>query len=70
MKTRFLKAEMQRNGDSNHDLAQAIGVSDATCSLKVNGKSEFTRKEMMTIKVRYNLSAEQIDSIFFNVEVS
>lgn len=70
MNTRELKAEMARFGDTNHTLALALGTSDATCSNKANGKSEFTQSQICAIKERYNLSSERVIAIFFDEKVS
>lgn len=62
-----LKAVMVENGDTGTSLALALGVSRGTLSLKLNEKnnSEFNTKEIKAIRSRYNLSAEQLDEIFF-----
>lgn len=61
-----LKAKMIINNDTGIILAKALGISETTLSAKLNGKAEFTRSEMEKIKLRYRLSADEIDSIFFN----
>lgn len=44
--TRRIKATMVAAGHSISSAAQALGVSRATLSAKVNGKSDFSRSEM------------------------
>ena len=61
-----LKAKMIINNDKGITLAKSLGISETTLSAKLNGKAEFTRGEIKKIKLRYGLSAEEIDDIFFN----
>ena len=62
-----LKAKMVINNDIGLTLAEALGITESTLSSKLNEKTEFTRSEIAKIKERYNLSAEDIDKIFFNL---
>jgi transcriptional regulator with XRE-family HTH domain len=45
-----LKIEMMKRGVTVKDLSERIGISSKTYSNKMNGTSEFTRKEMYTIR--------------------
>lgn len=65
-----LKIKMLINNDTGIKLAKALGISETTLSAKLNGKAEFTRKEIQIIKIRYNLNAEEVDEIFFNYTVT
>lgn len=65
-----LKIKMLINNDTGITLAKALDISETTLSAKINGKAEFTRKEIEIIKTRYNLSAEEVDKIFFNFKVT
>lgn len=47
---RNLKAEMARKGLLSKDLAVTLKISDKSMTNKMCGKTEFTRKEMWTIK--------------------
>ena len=55
------------HGDTQETLAKAIGISVQRLNAKINltGGADFTQSEIMAIKIRYNLTAEQIDDIFF-----
>lgn len=46
-----LKAEMARSGKTNEDLAKVTGIDKASVSNKRNGKTEWTRREMYSIKI-------------------
>ena len=70
MDTKELKAAMKRNDDTQEKLAEALGLQASGVSERVNGKVEFRRSEINTIRERYNLSPEETIRIFFADEVS
>lgn len=72
MDKKKLEAEMKLFGDTGNSLAEYLGIARSTFSAKINetNGAEFTQGEIAGIKRRYNLDAAQVDSIFFNVEVS
>lgn len=47
-------------------LAGEIGVNPSTLHRKLNGESDFARPEIIVVKLRLNLSVEEVNSIFFN----
>lgn len=63
-----LRAQMVEHGDTSEKLAEFLSISVGTLSKKMNEKSAagFTQPEIILIKERYSLSAEQINSIFFD----
>lgn len=67
-----LKIIMMKNGDNGLTLSKYLDISRSTLSAKMseNNKSEFTQSEILKIKKRYNLTAYEIDEIFFNLSVS
>ena len=71
MNKKLLNAKMAEYGDNGNLLSAAIGITSTTFSAKKNEKngSEFTQSEIMAIKTRYNLTAEQVDAIFFDKKV-
>lgn len=61
-----LESQMKLFGDTAGDLAKFIGITRTTFSYKINEKNtEFTQSEIAKIKEKYNLSARQVDDIFF-----
>ncbi|CEO32944.1 hypothetical protein [Paraclostridium sordellii] len=68
----LLKSKMILFGDNNGLLAEYIGISKQRFSAKINETkgAEFTQGEIRKIKNRYNLSAEEIEEIFFKNKVS
>lgn len=72
MNKKKLRSVMIEFGDTSKSLAEYLGISIGSLSKKMNEKSStgFTQPEILMIKNRYGLTADQIDSIFFGVEVS
>lgn len=67
-----LRAMMALCGDTDGVLAEFIGINRGTFSKKLNETNggEFTQSEISKIKQRYNLTAEEVDEIFFAKGVS
>lgn len=72
MNKNLLKSIMALHGDTNKDLAVLLDKSKQSISNKINevllpsGKrAEFTQGEIAKIKEKYNLTAEQVEAIFF-----
>lgn len=67
MNINLFKSKMKLYGDTNSTLAKAIGISQQRLSAKINETSgaEFTQSEIEKIKIRYELTPEEIDNIFF-----
>lgn len=59
-----LKMQMVNFGDKQVDLAEVLGITYQTLSMKIKGKNAFTDMEIATIAQRYNLSPEQVYEIF------
>lgn len=71
MNTNKLRAQMALHGDTGNTLADALGLSKQRFSQKLNEKNaEFTQSEIMKIKERYGLTADEVDEIFFDIKVS
>lgn len=60
-------AMYKKHGDTQESLAEAIGISVQRLNAKINqtGGAEFTMSEIRAIKIRYNLTAAELDEIFF-----
>lgn len=67
MNKNLLRSVMVLHNDTNITLAEYLGISDSTLSLKMNetNGAEFTQGEIKKIIQRYNLTAEQTLQIFF-----
>lgn len=58
--TKF-KGWLRSNSLTYKDVGELLGLSVATVSSKINGKSDFLLSEVQTIKKHYNLDSD----IFF-----
>lgn len=58
---------MKLHGDTQEMLADAIGISVQRLNAKINqtGGADFTMSEIRAIKIRYKLTSEEVDDIFF-----
>ena len=61
-----LRDIMDEYGDTMEDLATYLEVAYPTLSKKLNQHTDFTQTEIKKIKLRYNLTPEQVDIIFFS----
>jgi arsenate reductase-like glutaredoxin family protein len=67
MDSKRLRSVMVLYGDTNKSLADFLGISEKSVNDKINEKgTEFKQSEIAGIKTRYDLSDEQVISIFFN----
>lgn len=71
MDKKELRIHMVKYGDTQETLANAMEISLSRLNAKINcNGAEFTQKEILFIKHRYNLTASDVDAIFFNTKVS
>lgn len=72
MNKQMLVGIMYTHGDTQEDLAKAIGISLQRLNAKINetGGAEFTQGEIQGIKERYKLTPDEVDNIFFASDVS
>ena len=55
---------------SKAEIALVIGCNESTLYRKLSGKSDFARNEIQMIRQKLNLSAEEIESIFFCIKLA
>ena len=68
MNKELLRSFMVLNGDTNKTLADCLGLTEQSISSKINEKgTEFKQGEISKIRDRYNLTAEQVEAIFFAI---
>lgn len=65
--TKMLKAKIVENGDTQAQLAAALGISASNLNDKINGKVSFRQNEIAAIRNKYHLTAVEVDTIFFNM---
>lgn len=70
MKKNVLRGEMAKYGLTVADMAKELGVSHATMSNKLNGKTDFTLTEAKQIVRFFNSKGENhtLESMFFAPE--
>lgn len=67
----LFRSFMVKYGDTQETLSKAMNISLSRLNAKINSNgAEFTQKEIAFIKHRYNLTAEEVDVIFFANEVA
>ena len=57
---------MDKFGHNQNDLADLLGITYQSVSIKLNGKKDFTQSEIYYIIQYYKLTPEQVIDIFFN----
>ena len=65
MDKNLLRFFMGKHGDNQETLANAINMSQSALSERINGKIDFRKKEIEAIRTRYELTAEDLQAIFF-----
>lgn len=70
MNKQLLKAKIVEHGDTQAQLAAAIGISASNLNDKINGKVSFRQNEIASIRNLYSLSAQEVDLIFFSTTLS
>ncbi len=68
MKYNRLRAQLVLQGKNMNEFASALGISKSALSRKMNGKTEFKRKEIS--RAMQYLQLDDPGPIFFNEEVS
>ena len=57
---------MEKFGHTQNDLADLLGITYQSVSIKLNGKKDFTQSEIYNIIQYYELTPDQVINIFFN----
>jgi len=60
-----LKAKVVENGFAMKQIAKMLQISESTLYRKINGTSDFTRKEIQDLKEILNLDTKTAEEIFF-----
>jgi DNA-binding XRE family transcriptional regulator len=61
---------LSKYGQNQNDLAQILGLTYQSVSIKLNGHKDFTQSEIYRIMVLYRLTPEEVVDIFFTREES
>lgn len=67
MNKNLLRSKMVLRGDTNRSLAEFLGISEPTLSMKLNEHRgrEFTQGEIRKLRERYDLTDQEVTLIFF-----
>lgn len=65
VKVNLLKAHMALKGKSISEIINLLKISKSTMYRKLNGESEFTRKEILLLINFLDISNEEAMNIFF-----
>lgn len=68
--SRELKALRVKNGFTQKDIAEILGISETSYNKRENGSLEFTISEIKKLKNIFNLSNDDIIRIFFSDDVA
>lgn len=61
-----LRKVLDSFGHTQNDLAELLGITYQSVSIKINGKKDFTQSEMQKIASMYKLTPEQVYEIFIS----
>ncbi|MBU3185627.1 helix-turn-helix domain-containing protein [Clostridium estertheticum] len=70
MNIKLLKAQMALNGKKTSEVAKLLGISKSAMYRKLNGNSDFTRKEICRLITCLGIETEKAMDIFFELKVS
>lgn len=70
LNTNLLKAQMLLRNKKISDVAQELNISKSALYRKLNGKSDFTRREIYALMNFLQIEPTDAMSIFFNEKVS
>ena len=59
------RAKIIENGFTVKQIAETLHISEVTLYRKINGASDFTRKEIQKLKEILKLDVETVEEIFF-----
>lgn len=68
MKERLLKSKRILNNMTQEEMANEIGISPKSYNLKENGKNPFSLLEVSRISEVLNLTLEEVNSIFLQID--
>jgi transcriptional regulator with XRE-family HTH domain len=60
----LLLSKLTLKGDTQEKLAEYLGIAMKTLRSKLNDESQFTQKEIIKIKKRYNLTNDEVVELF------
>lgn len=67
---KLFESQMKLHGDTIDSLQAVLDISASSISKKKNGRSQWVQKEIAALKYHWSLTADEVDKIFFNQNVS
>lgn len=64
-----LRNALKRQGITQNELAEILGLTYQTISIKMNGHKDFTQSEIRRIKIILALTPEEVCDIFLSDEM-
>jgi hypothetical protein len=61
----LLKSKIVLHGDTLASLAEHLGIARQTLTSKMSGTTDFTQSEIKQIILKYDLTLEETNEIFF-----
>ena len=62
----LLQAALYRNGENLGAVAKVLNISRTAASLKINGKTQFSQRDISKLREHLRLSDTEVVLIFFN----
>lgn len=66
MNKELMRYYMAKAGKTEKAIAEALGISQKTVNNKINGKTEFTAREIRKVADSLGIGATEICDIFFS----
>lgn len=70
MNINLLKSQMALKGKKTSEVAESLNISKSAMYRKLNGNSDFTRKEICQLIICLGIETEKAMDIFFELKVS
>lgn len=67
--TKLLNAKIEESGLKKQYIAVRCGITYQALLNKINNKSDFTAPEIKILRALLNLTAEEVELIFFTIDV-
>jgi DNA-binding XRE family transcriptional regulator len=64
---RKLRSLLRKFGHTQNELAEMLGITYQSLSIKMNGRRDFSQSEIYMIITMYSLTGEEVIDIFFNM---
>lgn len=70
MNMELFKYFVAKRGYKLTEIAEMLGVNPSTLTRKMNGDTDFTRGEIVTLRQGLSLSLNEVEAIFFDEKLA